>query len=157
MLIMYRLRERILAFILVAAFSAAHAAFDLPRFASLRSDNINTRVGPGMQYPVEWTYVRARLPVKIVKEFDHWRLIEDAEGQQSWVHQRLLSGLRTVLFVGRTRITLLKQPNRNAQSLADIEPGVVAVLDKSEKDWIRVKINNVVGWVHQDQVWGIKL
>lgn len=144
-------------FLFLLSFSHLQAAFDLPRFASLRSDNINTRVGPGMQYPVEWTYVRARLPVKIVKEFDHWRLIEDAEGQQSWVHQRLLSGLRTVIVIGKQRIALYQKPDRNAIALADIEPGVVAILDKVEKDWARIKINNLVGWVHQDQVWGIKL
>lgn len=131
-------------------------AFELPRFASLRSNDINARVGPGLQYPVEWVYVRSKLPVKIIKEFEHWRLIEDHEGEKSWIHQRMLSGLRTVVFTGRTPSPLYKKPTQKADILAEVEPGVVALLDKQEKDWIRVKISDHVGWVHKTQVWGVK-
>ena len=35
----------------------------VPRFVSLRSDQINFRAGPGFQYPVTWVYQRAGLPV----------------------------------------------------------------------------------------------
>lgn len=145
-------------YILLVFFIISHVfgAADLPRFASMRSDNINTRVGPGLQYPVEWAYVRAKFPVKIIKEYEHWRLIEDCEGQQSWVHQRMLSGLRTVIFMGRHPSPLYKASDQSSPILADVEPGVIAMVDKIEKNWIRIKINQTIGWVQYEQVWGIK-
>ena len=30
----------------------------LPRFASLRSNHINARSGPGARYPIEWVYMQ---------------------------------------------------------------------------------------------------
>ena len=45
----------------------------LPRFAALKSNNINARSGPGDNYPVKAVYKRAGLPVEIVSEFKLWR------------------------------------------------------------------------------------
>ena len=41
----------------------------LPRFASLRSDEVNLRVGPGENYPIEWVLKRKDMPVEILREF----------------------------------------------------------------------------------------
>lgn len=67
----------------------------LPRFASLRADKVYFRRGPGQRYPIEWVYHRRGLPVKIEREFDVWRLVEDSDGIKAWVHQATLVGQRT--------------------------------------------------------------
>ncbi|QNT77668.1 SH3 domain-containing protein [Entomobacter blattae] len=72
----------------------------LPRFASLRADEVNWRVGPGSRYPIQWVYHRRGMPVRILREFDVWRLIEDAEGQKGWVHQATLVGRRSFIIPG---------------------------------------------------------
>lgn len=72
----------------------------LPYFASLRSDEVNMRAGPGARYPVIWTYHRRGMPVKIIREFDIWRLVEDADGQKGWIQQAILSGGRSFLISG---------------------------------------------------------
>lgn len=66
----------------------------LPRFASLRADKVNMRAGPGERYPIQWVYHRRGLPVQIEREFDVWRLVEDADGVKGWVHQATLAGAR---------------------------------------------------------------
>ncbi|UYH51286.1 SH3 domain-containing protein [Candidatus Kirkpatrickella diaphorinae] len=66
----------------------------LPRFAALRSDKVFFRRGPGQRYPIEWIYRRRGLPVKIEREFDVWRLVEDSDGVKAWVHQATLYGQR---------------------------------------------------------------
>ncbi|MEE8660485.1 hypothetical protein CGLAMM_03885 [Acetobacteraceae bacterium EV16G] len=66
----------------------------LPRFAALRSDKVFFRRGPGQRYPIEWIYRRRGLPVKIEREFDVWRLVEDSDGVKAWVHQATLFGQR---------------------------------------------------------------
>ena len=47
----------------------------LPRFAALRSDEVNMRAGPGTRYPIDWVYKRRELPVEIQREFEVWRLV----------------------------------------------------------------------------------
>ncbi|RFD20846.1 hypothetical protein DY926_03610, partial [Komagataeibacter melaceti] len=72
----------------------------LPRFAALRADEVNLRTGPGQRYPIDWVYHRRGLPVKIEREFDVWRLVEDADGQKGWVQQATLVGTRTFVIPG---------------------------------------------------------
>ena len=64
----------------------------LPRFASLKADEVNMRAGPGQSYPVEWVFTRKGLPVEIVAEYDQWRKIQDIDGTVGWVHRVMLSG-----------------------------------------------------------------
>jgi SH3-like domain-containing protein len=66
----------------------------LPRFVSLKSDEVNLRSGPGRDYPTQWVYRRAGLPLEVIKEFEGWRQVRDAEGAEGWVLQSLLSGRR---------------------------------------------------------------
>ena len=37
----------------------------LPRFVSLRANEVNFRTGPGVRYPIEWVFMRAGLPVQV--------------------------------------------------------------------------------------------
>ena len=66
----------------------------LPRFASLDSNEVNLRAGPGTDYPILWVYQRKGLPVEIIQEFDTWRRIRDRDGTVGWVQQNQLSGKR---------------------------------------------------------------
>ena len=69
----------------------------LPRFASLRSDDVNMRAGPGTRYRIDWVYKRRDLPVEIEREFDVWRWVRDPDGIQGWVHQATLMGRRSFI------------------------------------------------------------
>jgi SH3-like domain-containing protein len=69
----------------------------LPRFVSLKSGRVNSRVGPGANYSVDWMYMKAGLPMEIIQEFDTWRRVRDADGSEGWISQSLLSGHRTAI------------------------------------------------------------
>lgn len=77
----------------------------LPRFSALRADEVNMRAGPGMNYPILWVYHRRSMPVKILREFDVWRLIEDQDGQKGWVQGATLVGNRTFIVKGSALTT----------------------------------------------------
>src|SRR4051812_4663541 len=64
----------------------------LPRFVSLKSGRVNSRVGPGSNYSVDWMYMKAGLPMEVIQEFDTWRRVRDADGSEGWINQSLLSG-----------------------------------------------------------------
>src|SRR5262245_58248264 len=71
----------------------------VPRFVSLKSDRVNLRQGPGTEYPTAWVFQRAGLPVEVIKEFESWRQVRDAEGTTGWVLGSMLSGRRTALIL----------------------------------------------------------
>ena len=68
----------------------------LPRFVSLKSDEVNARVGPGADYQIAWVFRRAGLPVEVLAEFENWRQIRELERQhglgQRRAHQRAAHG-----------------------------------------------------------------
>lgn len=127
----------------------------LPRFASLKSDDVNVRTGPGPRYPVDWKFVRRDMPVEIVAEFETWQKIRDWEGTEGWVHQSMLSARRHVLVTGDKLQELYRKPEDAATVVARSEPGVIGQLQQCESNWCRVQMRKVTGWVRRDVIWGV--
>jgi SH3-like domain-containing protein len=157
--------ERALAarFVLSAAFvlavTLASAAENelgarLPRFVSLRSDLVNLRVGPGENYPIQWVLTRKEMPVEIVREFEHWRMIRDWQGTEGWVHERMVWGKRGVVVKGGIR-ALHRQPDPASEVVARAEPGVFARLAECRGGWCRIEAAEITGWVQRGEVWGV--
>ncbi len=133
----------------------------LPRFVSLRLDEVNLRTGPGVQYPMEWTYMRRGYPVEVIAEFDTWRRIRDWEGSEGWVHQNMLTGRRTFIVLGPLshRRDLRTQPADDAISVAKLELGVVGDLlqcPSNTAQYCRVEVRNYVGWLKRGDFWGVQ-
>lgn len=137
------------------AHSSSATQLPLPRFASLKSDEVNLRTGPGSQYPVVWTLVRAALPIKIVAEFGNWREIRDWEDSAGWVHQSLLTGKRTVIVV-QSGFVLKESPSEKAPGLAYLEKGLVGTLLQTQGAWCQIKIEGAPkGWFKSTALWGV--
>jgi len=130
-----------------------HTGMPLPRFASLASDEINVRTGPGLRYPVEWVYTKKNLPVEIIREFDHWREIRDIEGQTGWIHKSLLSGRKSFVVTGRLHV-LRKKPGQDKTPVAQVEAGVIGLIDDCREGWCKVEIAGYEGWLPLDSFWG---
>jgi len=127
----------------------------LPRWASLRSDEVNLRAGPGTRYPVDWVYRRHDLPVEIEREFEVWRLIRDQDGVRGWVHAATLTGRRDFVVAGADRL-LRSSPSDDAQPVALLKAGVVGRIRTCEPDktWCEMQVGEYRGWLKRDQVWG---
>jgi SH3-like domain-containing protein len=126
----------------------------VPRFVSLRSDQVNLRVGPGENYPIEWVLARKEMPVEIVREFEHWRMIRDWQGTEGWVHERMLTGKRTVVVKGGVR-TLHRLPELASQAVGRAEPGVMARLLECRGNWCRIDAADHTGWLQRGDLWGV--
>ncbi len=126
----------------------------LPRFASLRSNEVNLRAGPGTQYPVEWVFLRRGLPVEIVAEYGRWRKVRDVDGSLGWVHQSLLSGRRWVMVRGAVQ-ELYQAPAEGAEPVLRVEPGVLGKLLACREEWCRIDVAGHEGWVMRRQLWGV--
>jgi SH3-like domain-containing protein len=123
-------------------------------FLSLRSSQVNLRVGPGTEYPVEWIFVRAHMPVEIISEFGVWRKIRDFEGTEGWVHQSNLSRSRAVMIVNGNQI-LRKKKDETSNAVVQVNSGVIATLSKCEDSWCRIKVKGYEGWVKMQYLWGV--
>ena len=99
----------------------------VPRFVTLRSDQVNFRAGPGFQYPVEWVYQRDGLPVEIVGEFDVWRQLVAPDGGTGWVHEATVRARRG-FFVTAAQAALRGAPDAGAGVIAYLQQGVSGVL-----------------------------
>ncbi len=141
---------------LVFLFSPAFAGqkSPVPRFASLRPNEVNARVGPGPNYPVDWVYSRAGFPIEVTAEFDTWREIRDADGDKGWVHQSMLSKKRRVIVQGGEAL-LYKDADKESLPLVRIQKGVILDLIKSQGEWCQVKIQQFKGWVLRSHLWGV--
>ena len=124
-----------------------------PRFVSLNVSKANMRSGPGEQYPILWVYVREDLPLEVTDEYGAWRRIRDNEGTTGWMHGALLSGRRSGIISGATRI-LYADPDTKSKALLRTEPGVILSIESCENDWCKVKIRGRNGWVPQEHFWG---
>jgi SH3-like domain-containing protein len=133
---------------------AVEKALPVPRFVSLRADEVNLRTGPGERYPIDWVLTRKGLPVEIVEEFEAWRKIRDAQGTEGWVHQRMVTGTRNVIVTGELR-TLRADADAAAPAVARAEPGVIAHLLDCRDAWCRVELQGVKGWLKRSEVWGV--
>jgi SH3-like domain-containing protein len=128
----------------------------LPRWAALRADEVNLRVGPGMRFPIEWQYRRRDLPVQILREVEVWRLIEDQDGVKGWVHQATLIGRRS--FVVKVPEAVIRgAAAETAAPVARLKQGVVGRIRACEvaAAWCEVQVDDYRGWVRRDQMFGI--
>jgi SH3-like domain-containing protein len=127
----------------------------LPRFAALRSDEVNLRAGPGTRYPIEWVYKRRELPVEIQREFEVWRLVQDPDGTKGWVHQATLTGRRSFIVTGGDA-TLRRDAQDSASSVAILKPGVIGHIRScaAASDWCQVQAGDYRGYLKRGQFWG---
>lgn len=154
-------RWLLLACVLVtAALSNAIAGetsgLPLPRFVSLRSDEVNLRTGPGQRYPIDWIYARKDLPVEVIAEFEAWRKIRDWQGTEGWVHQSMLSGRRMMVVIGGQR-QLRGSDTDSSDTVAVVDPGVLGRLLQCprNRDYCRVDVGQTQGWLRRDEIWGV--
>ncbi len=127
----------------------------LPRWAGILYDGVRLRVGPGQRYPVEWVYRRPDQPVRILREFETWRLVEDHEGVKGWVHQSNLTGRRS--FMVPNERTLRRSAADDSAAVAVLRPGVVGRVRSCEAGgaWCQVRVGDHRGWLKRDGLWGL--
>lgn len=128
---------------------------EIPRFVSLKSNDVNIRVGPSVNYPIKLKYIFQNLPLEIIDEFDVWRKIKDHEGNIGWIHKSLIKGERYILTGNmiNTDIKLYSRPNGKVKGL--IKNKNVLELKSCTLNWCKVSKNSLGGWVLKKNIWGI--
>lgn len=130
----------------------------LPRFVSLKADEVNVRRGPGWDHAVAWVFRRIGLPVEVIAEHDVWRQVRDSEGASGWVLGSLLSGRRTVLIApwktDKRTIDLHESVENSSAVKAKLAPGVLGDVERCTGEWCRIEAGGVSGFIGQELIWG---
>ena len=136
----------------------SRSGLPIPRFVSLKNKRINVRGGPGKNHAVQWVFQRKGIPVEIIAEFENWRRIRDADGEEGWIYHSLLSGTRTITvspWKRDARQELLKKPSGLSRIIAFAESGVMGTIKQCTGSWCSVNIGGHQGWINQNALWGV--
>ena len=151
-----RLTGAISAALLIAVAAPAAAQDKQPPYwASIASGQAMTRTGPGKNYPGVWLYQRRDLPIRVVKKYENWRLIQDADGAQGWMLVTLLSDRRTAIVKPGGPRSLRVGPYHSAKVQYQVEQGVVGRLEKCSDGWCRINVANKKGYIRTSDIWGV--
>ncbi len=139
----------------------------LPRFVTIRSNEVNVRVGPGPKYNIAWVYKVAGTPVEIIQEFDVWRKIRDVDGSEGWVHSTMLSGDRAgyvAPWANGDRFALRHGASGEAGIAAWMTPGFRVAIKSCDGSWCEVAatshpedapVATYVGYLLETDLWGV--
>lgn len=144
--------------LLIAAVASPVAAQDKkpPYWASIASGKAMMRTGPARNYPGTWLYQRRDLPIRVVKTYPNWRLIEDPDGTRGWMLVTLLSDRRTAIVKKGKPRPIRVDPSDGAKVRYLAEQGVVGRIDHCKGNgWCRIEIGKREGYIRTSDIWGV--
>jgi SH3-like domain-containing protein len=130
------------------------SGFCVPRYVSLKRDEVFGRKGPGKDYDALFVYHAKGLPVQIVQETTDWRRICDPDGQLIWIHRSMVDGRRTVMATSVQAAPIRRAPRADSPPAGFLNVKALASLDRCKGDWCKVSVAGVGGWVAKADVWG---
>jgi SH3-like domain-containing protein len=126
-----------------------------PYWASIASGEAMMRAGPGRNYPGIWLYKRRDLPIRVVKTFPNWRMIEDPDGTRGWMLVSLLSDRRTAIVKPGQPRSIHVRPEDASRVRYNAEPGVVGRIEKCRDRWCHISISRREGYIRIADIWGV--
>ena len=122
-------------------------------FLTLRNEKVNLRQGPSFDYPIKIFYKKKYLPVLVQEKSDNFRKIRDHENNSGWIHISQLSKKKSAINIDNNLI-MFKKPTIYSRPLARLQKGKLCKITKCKDEWCKIKIENYVGWVKKESLWG---
>lgn len=148
----------LLFFSLISSLTAKAAATEklpIPRFVTIKFDEVNSRTGPAVDCPIEWVFIKKGEPVEIVAEFEQWRKIRDFKGEGGWVHSSALSAKRVVILNSKNIMPLIASPANYDDVVVKLKPEIRCLLIKCKGEWCQINCKSYKGWVARKFLWGV--
>ena len=141
--------------LLVLAASASAQDRPVPYWASIDSGRAYMRTGPATSYPVTWQYQRPDLPVRVLKRYENWRMIEDPDGTRGWMLVSLLSDRRTAVVKPGTPREIRSKADSSSPVRYRAESGVVGHIEHCRDGWCHVALGKREGYIRTADIWGV--
>jgi len=129
------------------------SGYPLPRFMSLVDDKTNMRTGPGLEYPIDWIYLKEDYPLKVIAEYGNWRKIVDVDDSTGWIARHLLSLNRIGLIINGSQ-NLVKSPEERNIITVTAEQDVLGSIKQCQNNWCEMDVGGFNGWIRNENIWG---
>ena len=129
--------------------------YKLPRFVSLKSNEVNLRIGSSTNYPIILQYTMKTLPVEIIEEYYVWRKINDIEGNKGWIHKTLLTGDRFAIINQpyKSYINIYSKPK--GKIIGEIGKYNIVKIRLCLDQWCKINYKKNNGWINKKLLWGV--
>jgi SH3-like domain-containing protein len=127
----------------------------IPRFVSVKSNEVNMRAGPDENSEIIWIFVQKGEPLEVIEEYGQWRKVRDVKSDGGWVRSGVLSPKRTVVIIHEESVPITKTEDADSKVFARAMPEVRCSLLKCLKDRCKVKCKEYKGWIDKKFMWGV--
>ena len=146
----------LLCFIVFDIYTAsAKEKLPVPRFVSLKSNEINVRTGPNIRYPIKWVFISRNEPVEVVAEFENWRKIKDFSGDEGWIHESMLVGRRYALVKSTKNEYLYNNCDSGNFPIAILAPEYRVQIIECSINNCKVRAAGYKGCMTKDKLYGV--
>tara|TARA_B100000029_G_scaffold63811_1_gene57158 strand:+ start:764 stop:1213 length:450 start_codon:yes stop_codon:yes gene_type:complete len=121
-------------------------------FLMLKYKEANVRYGPGFDYPIKFVYKKKYLPIKIIDKKDEFRRIIDLKNNSGWIHRTQLRKNKSFILLKDQ--LLFSKPTKYSKPILKISKGRLLIAKKCKKKWCKVKTDDYLGWILNENLWG---
>lgn len=149
----YGVKDSIRLIMMVFLISSVCAGAAWAERMSVKASKANIRSGPGTdKYDVLWEVERYH-PVEVVRKQGGWVYFRDFEGDNGWIHGKLLG--KDITVITRTDMVNIRSgPGTQHDIVFKAERGVPFQVLKRQGDWIHIRsAQGDKGWIHKKLVW----
>ena len=126
----------------------------VPRWLTLKSDEVHARQGPGLDYRILWDYRVAGLPVQVIAETTEWRKICDPDGAVAWVHRSVVSSRRSLFNPQPREAAIRAGRSPDAAIRARLSPRSLVPVEACVEGWCEVRFRRTRGWIAAASLFG---
>ncbi|XOF33882.1 MAG: SH3 domain-containing protein [Candidatus Electrothrix sp. YB6] len=126
------------------------------QMVAVDNDNVNMRSGPGLNEKVLWKLSQG-FPLKVLKTSGKWLHVQDFEGSKGWVHKNVVNRSGHMIVRAQKdggKINIRSKPDTRSKVVAQAYYGVVFKTLQQRKGWVKVRHDNVTGWIKRTLLWG---
>ncbi len=148
----------ILIIIVIAVFknnAKVLAPLQVPFFASINSNKVNVRTGPGLDYPIIWTYEKRNVPIKVLDVYGTWYKIQDLDGGLGWIYKNLTKK-NSYIISKDDNVAIYKKADTNSKKVGSLGKNAVLRYKDCDKqqDFCYIKLKSVKGYIEKQNIWG---
>tara|TARA_B100001250_G_scaffold263994_1_gene227549 strand:- start:322 stop:771 length:450 start_codon:yes stop_codon:yes gene_type:complete len=146
--------RKTITLVLLFFFSLANVSLaENTKFLSLKNDKVNVRYGPSLNFPIKFIYNKKFLPIKIIDSKENFRRIIDHKKNSGWIHISQLRKANSIIVLEDKIV--FKKNSKFSKPLVKLEKGRLIQVKKCISNWCKIKTENYLGWLQNNDVWGL--
>jgi SH3-like domain-containing protein len=149
-----KMKQLIRILLLIVLSNSVYAESFPAYFVSLKSKEANLRTGPNVRYPIKFKIVRKNEPLKVINKFEHWRHVEDSDGDRGWIHVSNISSKKYAKTKCTGQVSIFVDSSDNSLVIAKAENNVLLAVLECRDQMCRVESNGIKGWIFKRDLWG---